>query len=368
LDESPKTGEENRPSTELYIIIGMATENKFLSQDKVRQIFFLIILVLLGALLCFELANFLPALLGAITLYVICRRWMYILVFKRKWKKGRAATVLMIVTFLVIMCPIYILISMMTSKIAYAIEHSNELIASINKLISNIESRYNITITSPENIDKLGGFIAQAIPNILNATLGTLVTIFFMYFILYFMLVNGKKMENSLYEYVPLKDSNVDRLGREMKNMVYANAIGIPVIAFLQGIVAIIAYFILGVKEPWFWFVVTCISAMLPVIGAAFAFVPIAIIFFANDEVWKGIVMLIYGFGVIGTVDNIFRFTIAKKIGNVHPLITIFGVLLGLKLFGFVGLIFGPLVISLFILLVEIYSSEFIVKQREATK
>ena len=341
-------------------------EDKYLSQDKIRQIFFLIVLVLLGALLCYELAGFLPALLGAITLYVICRRWMYILVFKRKWKPGRAAAVLMILTFLIIMCPIYILVSMLTSKIAFAIQHSNELVESIKTLINNLESRYNIMIMSPDNINKLGGFIAQAIPDILNATLGTLVTIFFMYFILYFMLVNGKKMEKSLYEYVPLKDENVNRLGREMKNMVFANAIGIPVIAFLQGIVAIIGYYILGVKEPWFWFVVTCISAMLPVIGAAFAFVPVAIIFFANGEAWRGVVMLIYGFGVIGTVDNIFRFTIAKKIGNVHPLITIFGVLLGLKLFGFVGLIFGPLVISLFILLVEIYSSEFIVKQRVA--
>ncbi len=75
--------------------------------------------------------------------------------------------------------------------------------------------------------------------------------------------------------------------------------------------------------------------------------------------------MLVFGFGVIGTVDNIFRLAVAKRIGNVHPLITVFGVLIGIKLFGFIGLIFGPLLISLFILLVKIYGSEFIVKQRE---
>jgi predicted PurR-regulated permease PerM len=104
---------------------------------------------------------------------------------------------------------------------------------------------------------------------------------------------------------------------------------------------------------------------MLPVVGAALAYVPLAIIFFADNETGRGIFMLLYGFGVIGTVDNIFRFALAKKIGNVHPLVTIFGVIIGLSLFGFIGLIFGPLLISLFLLLLKIYSSEFIIKQRQ---
>ena len=148
--------------------------------------------------------------------------------------------------------------------------------------------------------------------------------------------------------------------------MVLSNAIGIPVIAILQGIVALIGYFIIGVNDPWFWFVVTCITAMIPIVGAALAYVPIAIIFFAGGENWQGIFMLIYGFGVVGVVDNVFRFMLAKKLANVHPLVTIFGVIIGLNVFGFLGLIFGPLLISLFILLLKIYSSEFITKQRHA--
>jgi predicted PurR-regulated permease PerM len=104
------------------------------------------------------------------------------------------------------------------------------------------------------------------------------------------------------------------------------------------------------------------------VIGAALAYIPLAIIFFANDQVWQGIAMTIFGFAVIGTVDNVLRFTLLKKIGNIHPLTTVFGVIIGLKLFGFIGLIFGPLLISLFMLLLKIYSSEFIIKQRDINK
>jgi predicted PurR-regulated permease PerM len=85
----------------------------------------------------------------------------------------------------------------------------------------------------------------------------------------------------------------------------------------------------------------------------------VAILLFANESPVKGIIMLLYGFGVISTVDSVFRFWLQKKIGDVHPLITAFGVIMGLNLFGFIGLIFGPFLISLFILLVKIYVNEF---------
>ena len=272
---------------------------------------------------------------------------------------------LILLSFVVIMIPIGGLIGMLTSKVTYAIEHSNELIVALQTLITKLEERFGFEIISQENIYKIGNFVAQTIPQILGATFGTLGTIFFMYFMLYFMLLRGRKMEEDLYEYMPLKDANVAKLGKEMENMVLSNAIGIPVIALLQGVVALIGYLILGVNEPWFWFVITCITAMLPVVGAALAYVPISIILFANDHTWQGVAMLVYGFGVIGTVDNFFRFALAKKYADVHPLITVFGVIIGLTMFGFLGLIFGPLIISLFLLLLKMYSNEFFVKQRE---
>lgn len=339
-------------------------EEQFIPQNRIRQVFFLALIVLCGVLLARELYSFLPALLGAVTLYLITRKWMLYMTETRKWKTGAAAAILMVLTFLIILIPIGTLIQMMSSKVSYAIEHSNEVVEAVKKIITDIELRFGVEIVNAENVNKLSGFIAQAAPKILNATFSTLVTIFFMYFILFFMLVNVRTMERGLYAYIPLKDENIEKLGREMHSLVFSNAVGIPVIAFLQGIVAVIGYYALGVKEPWFWMVVTSITAMIPFIGAALAYVPLAIIFFANDEIARGIIMLIFGFGVIGTVDNVFRFTLARKIGNVHPLITIFGVIIGLQLFGFIGLIFGPVLISMFILLLKIYSNEFSAKKK----
>ncbi|MEQ1675335.1 MAG: AI-2E family transporter [Chitinophagaceae bacterium] len=339
-----------------------------IDQNRVRQVFFIIVILLLAILLFFELYTFLPAVLGAITIYILLHKWMFYLTEKRKWRKGWTAVLLMLFSFIVILLPVGLLVNMLSSKVSFAIEHSDQLVQSLKKVVVNIETRFGVTLTSEENINKLGNTIAKSLPGILGATFNTITTIFFMYFILYFMLVNGRYMENALYEHVPLKDKNVDRLGKEIHMMVMSNAIGIPLIAFVQGLVGLVGYLIIGVEEPFFWFGVTCIAAMLPVVGAALAYLPLAIIFFANDDTGRGIAMLIFGFGVIGTVDNVLRFTLLKKLGNVHPLTTVFGVIIGLNLFGFIGLIFGPLLISLFMLLLKIYSSEFITKQRDINK
>lgn len=340
-------------------------ENNVIHQNRIRQVFFLVIIVALGILLFRELYTFLPALLGAITLYIVMRKWMFYLTLKKKWRKAWTAALLMFLSLIVILLPIAVLVNMLTAKITFAIQHSNELVEALKKVITDLELKFNVEIISDANINKLGDFITGGIPRLLGATFNTLGTIFFMYFILYFMLVNGKEMERNIYEHIPLRDENASMLGKEVKSMVLSNAVGIPVIAVLQGIIALIGYLIIGVKEPWFWFVVTCITAMLPVVGAALAYIPLAIIFFANGATGKGIFMLIYGFGIIGLADNIFRFMLAKKIGNVHPLVTVFGVIIGLSVFGFIGLIFGPLLISLFLLLLKIYSNEFITKQRQ---
>jgi predicted PurR-regulated permease PerM len=342
--------------------------NNVIDQNRIRQIFFLLIILALAILLFLELSSFLPALLGAITLYVLMHRWMFYLTEKKRWRKGGSALLLMLFSFLVILIPIGLLVNLLSSKVSFALEHSAELTTSLKKLITDLEQRYNVEIASDQNINKLSNSIANIIPRIVGATFNTLATIFFMYFILYFMLVNGKKMETAIYEYIPLREENVRKLGVEVNRMVVANALGIPLIAFAQGLVGLIGYLVIGVDEPFFWFGVTCIAAMLPVVGAALAYLPLAIIFFANGQTTQGIAMLIFGFGIIGLTDNVLRFTLLKKIGNVHPLTTVFGVIIGLSLFGFIGLIFGPLLISLFMLLLKIYSSEFITKQRDISK
>ena len=333
-----------------------------ISNNTLKQIFFLLVIILLGIILFIQLKTFLPALLGSYTLYVILRKYMFILQARYKWKKVLAASVLMLLSFIIILLPIFLLINMMSSKISFAVQHSSQVLTSIKGFINQYELKYGFELLSDENINKISAWAANTLPSILGATINTITTIAVMYFILYFMLTDGRRMEAGFYDMVPLKDENVLLLRKEMNSLVFSNALGIPLIALLQGGVALIGYLILGVEEPAFWFVITCIASMLPIVGAAVAYIPVAVLLFASGHPTKGIIMLIFGFGIIGSVDNIFRFWLQKKLGDVHPLITVFGVIIGINLFGFIGLIFGPLLIALFILLIRIYANEFSIK------
>lgn len=335
-----------------------------IDQNRLRQIVFLLLIGGLGILLFIELYSFVPAALGAATLYILLRKSMFYLVEKRKWRSGAAASLLMFISLILILLPLWMLVDMLYDKVTYAVSHANEWLDAIKKTIASFEARYDIELLSDENIARIGNTVSTAVPKILGATFNGLTAIFFMYFILYFMFVSGRKMEKMLYEYIPLQDHNVEKLEKEIHTMVVSNAVGIPVVAVAQGIVGVVGYWLIGVEEPLFWFGITCIAGMIPVIGAALAYIPLTVMFLANGAVGQGIAMAIFGFGIIGTVDNLLRFSLLRKIGDVHPLTTVFGVIIGLNLFGFIGLIFGPLLISLFNLLLRIYSSEFLSRQR----
>jgi predicted PurR-regulated permease PerM len=342
----------------------MSTNNT-IDTNLLRQIAFIGLILFLGIVLLRELWFFFSAFLGAVTFYVLMRDRMFYLTEKKGWRRTTAAWVLMLLSFFVILVPIGLLGNIMYSKISYAVMHSTELLASVQHAVATIKDKIGYEIVKPDTINQLGPQLARLLPKILGQTLNIITLISTMYFMLYFMLVNGRKMEDAMYEYIPFKDGNVELIGREVKIMVTSSTIGIPLIALIQGFVGLVGYLIIGIDEPFLWFVATCITAMMPVVGAALVYVPLTIMLFAKGDTGRGIAMAIWGFGLIGLVDNLFRFMINKKLGDIHPLVTIFGVIVGLNLFGFIGLVFGPLLISMFMLLLRIYGSEFLMKRRE---
>ena len=329
------------------------------SSVKIRQLSFYSILVFLGIFLFLQLSSFLPALLGAVTLYILLQRPMGFLVEKRNWGKGLAATVLMLGSFIVVLLPVSLFVNVLYTKIDFAVQHSNEVIAGLKVFIENIERNYHITLISDKNIESLGTAVAQMLPKLLGATFNSIVIIVILYFILYFLLVNRREMELWLYKNVPLKNENLQKVGNEIRMLVFSNALGIPVTAILQGVIGVIGYYFLGADDLPFWFVVTCLTAMIPMIGSAVAYISLAILFFAEGHSTKGVLVLLYGAAIMNVLDSVFRISIQKRIGNTHPLVTTFGVIVGINLFGFIGLIFGPILISLFILLIRIYLNEF---------
>jgi len=167
------------------------------------------------------------------------------------------------------------------------------------------------------------------------------------------------RMEAAVLLYLPFKKDKIILFGDELVRQTFSNAVGIPSIAVVQGLAGFLCYWITGLHEAGFWGVITGFTSFIPVIGTGLVWVPVAAYMFIIGHTWQGIFTILFGALIMGTLDNVVRFVLAKKMADVHPIITVLGVILGLQYFGFLGLIFGPLLISYFFILLKIYYVEF---------
>ncbi len=325
----------------------------------IRQLLLILLIAVIGGVLFWNLRFFVPALLGAYALYVLLRGILFYLTERRHWPVKAAAAAILFASFIAILLPLNWLFAMLQVHVISLFQNSDQLLQNAEHLIRGLESQYSITLLTPENIKSLTDWAVREIQYIVGATVNGVWLMLAMYIILWFMFTEGKKMEQSFFNWLPLREENVEYVRKHLNDMVWSNALGIPLMGVVQGFAALLVYWLAGVDDPWLWFAITFFSGMLPVVGVALAYIPLSLILLANGMEMKALFIFLYGFIVVGSVDNLARMWVLKKIGHTHPLITLFGVIAGLKLFGFIGFVFGPILIAMFVLLLRIYHKEF---------
>ena len=330
--------------------------------SKINEYFPLILICLFSIVLIFELYQFLNAFLGAIIMYVLLRPLQIRLTQKKKWKKGLASITLMLLSFLVIMVPIFGFSYLLISKMSVIFNESSFLFHIIDNIDAKFQEMFGRELLTADNLKGIQEKAGALITIFLGGTMNILGDLLIMYFILYYMLVNTGKIEKSLNKNIPMDNDDIQLLGDELKAQTYSNAIGMPLLALIQGIFAWIGYLIFGIQDAFFWGMMTGFFSFIPFVGSALIWAPAAIYQFSYGAPWQGIGIIIFGILVIGTVDNVFSFVFQKQFADVHPAITVFGVIIGLQLFGIPGLIFGPLLLSWFLLLIKIYRDDNVVK------
>ena len=329
-----------------------------LKPSLVRQLFVLMVILFLGFLIVKEILPYLSGVLGAITLFVILKNGMKF--FERKgWNQSMAAGVLMLASFIGILIPVTLIVIMLSSKIGKAVANSEKVIAAVQEQTVRMEEYSGYNLSSSIDSASITGWLSSNLQSLAGGTFNAFIAIGIMYFMLYYMLINRKRMKELSNTYIPLEEENIKLIEKESNLSVKSNALGIPLVAIFQGVLALIGYLIFGVPEPLFWFTITAIGSMVPFIGSALGIIPVTLLLLSQGQDWQAIGILIYGLVVVGSTDNLLRLYVLEKLSNVHPLITLFGVVVGVPLFGFIGLIFGPLLISLFLLILKIYKKEY---------
>jgi predicted PurR-regulated permease PerM len=314
------------------------------SNDKVKQTYFLLSITILACVLA----------------YLLLRKYYFRLTEQRKWNKNLAVLSLMVGSMFVMVLPVALLSVMLSSKASYMVHHYADFIQILKSWNNQLQPYIGVDLLSDTTIQKVTAAGANVIPGFLSATVSSVTQLAVMYFLLYFLLIEGRRVEQTVLSYSPFHADNTHLLIGELKTQTMSNAIGIPILVVAQGLCAGIGYWIFGMDQPFFWAVITGFAAVIPLVGTGLIWVPVSVYLYFTGAHWQGIGVLIFSALILTNVDNAVRFIVLKRLGNTHPLITFFGIVIGLDLFGFLGLIFGPLMISYFLILLEIYQREYL--------
>jgi predicted PurR-regulated permease PerM len=263
----------------------------------------------------------------------------------------------MFTSLVLIIIPLMSLSIMVVSKIGGINRNSFDIQAWITKIDDYAGYNFNQPHFAENTMQKLGTFATDLFPSILGSAANIIITLMVMYFLLYFMFVQLREFESGLLKYAPFREQHALKFAVALRNSTYSNVLGQGIIALVQGFLLANGFLFFGIPDPVFWGVIGAFISFLPVVGAPTLTIPASIILFAQGHTVKGIFLLAYGLLFIGNVDSFLRMLINRRVANTHPLITIIGVFIGIPLFGITGLVFGPLLLSYFLLLLEIYET-----------
>jgi predicted PurR-regulated permease PerM len=330
-----------------------------MNEFPVRKVFLLVVIVLMAVLIIANLYGFIDGILGAVVFYVLYRPLMEYLSKVKKWKKGWSALLIIIGTLVVLVGPLIIFSNIVFPRLTAIVSDKSMLMDVARNLDAKSQAMFGFQLISEENISNLKQSATSLLTGFVGGSLQILADIGIMILLLYFMLINVGYLERGFNRWLPFSEKNIEKIGQELRDQTVSNVIGSPVLALVQGMVAWIGYWLFGLPDPFFWGIVTGVFSFMPVVGSALIWLPAALFLLSAGDVLPGVLMIAYGFLIISMVDNIFRFSFQKFFADVHPLVTVFGVIIGIQIFGLMGIIFGPLLISYFLILMKIYSEEY---------
>ncbi|MCC7232156.1 MAG: AI-2E family transporter [Bacteroidia bacterium] len=332
------------------------------TKKKFTHQFVLVALLITAFLLIYTMWMFIDAFLGAVILYVLFRPTMHRLINTRNWGRGWASLLVILLSFILVLIPILFMSYMIIPKISMLFSQGSVTMNVITQADQKIFELTGYKLLTEKNILQLQESAAGFVTNFLGESMILLTDIALLYLVLYFLLKNTGRIEAFLNKNLPVTEERLGFFAKELESQTFSNALAAPLLALVQAIFAAVGYWLFGVPDPVFWGVMTGFFSFLPVVGSTLIWLPAAIYQLSAGFTWQGIGILLYGLLVISMVDNVFRFVFQKRFANVHPLVTVIGVISGLQLFGVPGIIFGPLLISYFILLLKIFKEEYLMR------
>lgn len=325
----------------------------------IKQILALLLILVLLGLLIYALWPFAQAFFGALILFVICRPAYRALVNRLKFRKGLAAAAVIVASIFVILLPLSFLASVLVKEVeevAASAQAGWGVWSQLEKFLPSLK----FDLALGEQLSRLGSTAAKFVVGAAQAIGLQVISYVIMYFLLFFLLTTDEtKLKQAVLSLMPFSHDNTLKLQREFRRVTYATLITTGLIALIQGSLLAIGFAIFGISGPVLWGLVAAVASFVPIVGTPVVWVPAALIQLLGGNIFAGIGLVGWGL-IVSNVDNLLRPFIQKKVGQIHPFISLLGAVVGISLFGLIGIIIGPLLLSYFLLMLKMFKEEYV--------
>ena len=295
----------------------------------------------------------------------------------RKLVPGAASLITCVVIFLVVFVPIVFFIGILTqeayglyqmgrsaeiNELVQKVLDSSHFIESINRFLAPFGVQFSgdeIKNTFSELGKTVGLFLYKQTQATAQNILSFFINIFFMLLICYYLFVDGKRLLAFLIALSPLPQDEEEQLVNKFRDMAGAVLVGNGLGGVIQGTLGGAIFALFGLQSPILWGVIMGLLAFLPIVGIGIVFVPAAIILFINGRIGAGIFFIVSYAVISVSVEYLFKPRIVGQRVQMHTLLVFLSIIGGLKLFGILGIIYGPLVMTAFLTLADIYHRSY---------
>jgi predicted PurR-regulated permease PerM len=233
------------------------------------------------------------------------------------------------------------------------------LIQKIDTSINNIIPE-GFTFNTYDKVTSFTSFLANNIGNLFSYTFNTILMIILTIFTMFYILKDGSKWKEKLIKILPLSEKNTKEILADLKTSINRIIRGSFLIAIIQGLLSWIGLWFFGIPNPALWGVIAGMASLIPNLGTSIVSIPAILFLFFIGMPLHALGLLLWSILLVGTIDNILSPYIISKNTDISPLFILFSILGGISLMGPIGILMGPLVLSLLYSLVSIYRKELI--------
>jgi predicted PurR-regulated permease PerM len=321
------------------------------------------LILALGIALLWALWPFSTGLIGAPVLYVVfapVQRWL-----TRYLRPGMAAAIVVVLAILFVVAPLASVIGLVATE---AQDMATGVIQS--PLLARIRAVRVGPYQVGAQIEALGASLVSWIGSSALGFIGTFtrlgIQLTITFFGLYYLLVAPRQHWRGVRPFIPFSSASADILRDRFRDVTISTLVGTGLTAVVQGVLVGLGFYVCGLSNPLFWGVVTVIFSVLPVVGSGLVWIPGVAALAIEGRYGYALGLTILGIVAVGNVDNLIRPYVYRRWAQIHPFVTVIGAFAGIRFFGLLGLLIGPLAISYFFELIRMYRAEYLEEEDPA--